>query len=677
MASLYSRLTYSALTASLLLAPLAGRAQETITTQPATLAPTPAASPSAASSPAATSPADDTGTPPPRALDDDRYTPPATTTSTAPPVAPVSGATTETAGAPSSVTASPAPPISAPVATPLAPAVAAPTAAPTRPTPTPSAPARHRAPASEPQAKLYVKGPVVTDADGSRPVKVGDGDTVNVIAKRLAISSEALISANKLKKPYDLDVGQTLKAPTPKDYVIQTGDTLSGVSRRFGVSPALLGELNGFDVRERLHAGQKIALPAGFHDAAARSALATASDSSPPASEPLRAPDDSEPTSSAAPVAPTAPMTPITPVAPVTSPSAAEPSHPIPYSQTQPPLTASPAPAAPSAQAEPSASPEPAPPQPAAPEVRLSVQGKVITDRQKFREMRVGAGDTVNVIAERLLTAKDDLITLNHLKKPYELDRGRVLKIPTPTAYVAEGADTLAQVAKRFGTTPAVLAEINDMDETDRLRSGQKIALPTEVHDSGPVRTVIAPMRGPSRYPYGGEEPYGARPMPPSRLSPPSSYGEPPAADVSPAPTDAQIIAAGKGRFAWPARGQLLSGFGPKAGGQRNDGMDIAASLGTPVTAAADGDVVYAGNLVPGFGNLVLIRHEDGWVTAYAYLQRIGVKIRDHVRQGDEIGEVGQTGGVDQPQLHFEIRYAPTPKDKARPVDPTLVLPSR
>jgi len=94
------------------------------------------------------------------------------------------------------------------------------------------------------------------------------------------------------------------------------------------------------------------------------------------------------------------------------------------------------------------------------------------------------------------------------------------------------------------------------------------------------------------------------------------------------------------------------------------------------VKAAAAGDVVYAGNQVPGFGNLVLIKHPGGWVTAYAHLSQTTVKIKDHVEQGDQVGQVGQTGGVDSPELHFEIRYAPTPRDKAKPIDPTLVLPA-
>jgi murein DD-endopeptidase MepM/ murein hydrolase activator NlpD len=652
MASLYVRLTYSALSASLLLAPLQGRAQDAGASQPL-------AAPPAADAPVVTNPP----APAARPLDDDRYTPPAsaapTTASTSSSVAPSAAP----AAAPMSAAPRTAPALtpveSAPLPAPTSPAAPAPEAAPP-PAAKPS-PVAARSPSearAAPPARAFILGKVESDAEGVRIIKVAQGDTVDQIAKRLMVTSEAVIAANKLKKPYALDIGQTLKIPTPKDYVIQTGDTLSGVSRRFEVTPALLAELNGFDIAQRLHTGQKIALPAGVHDLARSESEAPTSRSRPEAA-PVQAPDDSEP-SAAPPPPPAAPPS-----------SSAEPSHPIPYGEVSP----GPAPAAkPAPEAEPSAPPPERAPARVEPEVRLSVKGRVVPDKQKSREMRVGAGDTVNIIADRLLTPREALIKLNHLKKPYELEHGEILRIPTPTAYVAEAGDTLAGVAKRFGTTAAVLGEIDDMDESQRLYPGQKVGLPTDVHDGGPVRTVIAP---PPRYTFGQGEPGYGHAEPPSRLSSPPAYSGPPVADQPPAPSDAQIIAAGKGRFAWPVSGHLLSGFGPKPGGQRNDGMDLSAPLGAPVMAAADGDVVYAGNLVPGFGNLVLIRHEDGWVSAYAYLQRIGVKIRDHVRQGDQIGEVGQTGGVDQPQLHFEIRYAPNPKDKARPIDPTLVLPSR
>jgi murein DD-endopeptidase MepM/ murein hydrolase activator NlpD len=131
----------------------------------------------------------------------------------------------------------------------------------------------------------------------------------------------------------------------------------------------------------------------------------------------------------------------------------------------------------------------------------------------------------------------------------------------------------------------------------------------------------------------------------------------------------------GRGRFIWPLQGSVLSDFGPKGPGLRNDGINIFAPVGASVRAAAAGDVVYAGDQVPGFGNLVLIKHADGWVTAYGHLSRVLVKMQQKVTQGQEIGLAGATGGVSEPQVHFEIRYAPSPLERAKPIDPKLVLP--
>ncbi|MBE7218897.1 MAG: peptidoglycan DD-metalloendopeptidase family protein [Caulobacteraceae bacterium] len=132
----------------------------------------------------------------------------------------------------------------------------------------------------------------------------------------------------------------------------------------------------------------------------------------------------------------------------------------------------------------------------------------------------------------------------------------------------------------------------------------------------------------------------------------------------------------GRGRFVWPVRGAVLSTFGPKGPGQRNDGVDIAAVSGEAVRAAAPGEVVYAGHDVAALGNLVAVKHADGWVTIYGNLQSITVHPRDHVVQGGQLGLAGASGDAARPQVHFEVRYAPNPAEKARPIDPQTVLPN-
>jgi hypothetical protein len=125
----------------------------------------------------------------------------------------------------------------------------------------------------------------------------------------------------------------------------------------------------------------------------------------------------------------------------------------------------------------------------------------------------------------------------------------------------------------------------------------------------------------------------------------------------------------GDGHFIWPLNGAVISTFGSVGNGERNDGINIAAKMGEPIHAAAGGTVTYAGNELKGYGNLILIRHDDGYVTAYAHAQSIGVNRGDHVEKGQVIGLAAvSTGDVDSPQLHFEIRRG------VEPVDPKPLL---
>ncbi|MCP8939343.1 M23 family metallopeptidase [Alsobacter sp. SYSU M60028] len=133
---------------------------------------------------------------------------------------------------------------------------------------------------------------------------------------------------------------------------------------------------------------------------------------------------------------------------------------------------------------------------------------------------------------------------------------------------------------------------------------------------------------------------------------------------AAPEETTSSIATATKSsaEFRWPAKGRVITGFGNKGGGS-NDGINIALPEGTPVKAAEGGVVAYAGNELKGYGNLVLIRHPDGWVTAYAHNGDIKVKRGDTVTRGQTIASSGQSGNVSSPQLHFEIRKGSTPVD--------------
>ena len=351
------------------------------------------------------------------------------------------------------------------------------------------------------------------------------------------------------------------------------------------------------------------------------------------------------------------------------------------------------------------APPPPAYTPPAPREVTRTVAGgEVVKATRMYRDYVVRKGDHLDAIARDFDVDPAALTDANHLKSPNALRPGQHLKIPVAKAYVVQSGDTLAAVAKRFDVTAEDLAELNDLGLRAKLRSGDRLALPATFRDHGPTKvteTLYARQDRP-RTPHARDD----QPLPRSGAYTPSaaaleaareraaggsapaqpyrSYADTnryapvigrPAGEAAPLLTDAQISAAGKGRFVWPVRGETLVRFGDQGVGRRNDGLDLRSPQGTVVRAAAAGEVVYAGNQVPGFGNLVLVKHADGWVTAYAHLDHASVAMRQMVMQGQEIGDVGTSGGATEPELHFEVRYAAAPTDKAKPIDPMLVLP--
>jgi murein DD-endopeptidase MepM/ murein hydrolase activator NlpD len=138
---------------------------------------------------------------------------------------------------------------------------------------------------------------------------------------------------------------------------------------------------------------------------------------------------------------------------------------------------------------------------------------------------------------------------------------------------------------------------------------------------------------------------------------------KPAAADDAADPASASGTA-----FRWPVRGRIISGFGTKPNGERNDGINLAVPEGTSVKAAEAGTVIYAGNELEGYGNLILIRHADGWVSAYAHNSKLLVKRGDVVRRGQNIAQAGMSGAVTTPQVHFELRKG------SKPVNPLDLL---
>lgn len=222
--------------------------------------------------------------------------------------------------------------------------------------------------------------------------------------------------------------------------------------------------------------------------------------------------------------------------------------------------------------------------------------------------------------------------------------------------HVVQKGETLYRIARQYGVDLDELMDLNQISDPRTLAVGRELVLPPRRE-----RGVDTPVRVSEGTPTRAASAREQAP-PPAAVSVGSRPSSPPPA-VSTAPSNAAPA------LAWPVKGVVHSRFGPR-GGSRHDGIDIGAPEGTPIFAAADGEVIYAG-VQRGYGNLVILRHEGGLVTIYAHNRENLVREGERVRKGQKIATVGRTGRATGPHLHFEVRRGTTP------IDPQSVLPRR
>jgi murein DD-endopeptidase MepM/ murein hydrolase activator NlpD len=297
----------------------------------------------------------------------------------------------------------------------------------------------------------------------------------------------------------------------------------------------------------------------------------------------------------------------------------------------------------------------------------------------------VGTSDTLEVLARRYNVTPAAILQANGYKGPRSLSPGQQLIIPHSNAVVAAPAqaspatrpvvaaaapasvhvvnrgDTLLGISRRYHVSVAELARANGIDKTARLRLGTKIIVRAST-------AAVAPTAQPA---VAVAQPAALIP-PATRIA--SLAGDPQqkarlaqSAPVEEAPVETPVKAAeatgALPTFRWPVRGKVITSYGAKTNGKANDGINLAVPEGTPVKAAEDGVVAYSGNELKGYGNLILIRHANGYVTAYAHASELLVKRGDTIKRGQVIAKSGQSGEVGSPQLHFEIRKGSSPVD--------------
>jgi len=307
--------------------------------------------------------------------------------------------------------------------------------------------------------------------------------------------------------------------------------------------------------------------------------------------------------------------------------------------------------------------------------------------------IQVQQGDTLYGIAKRYGVSISALIEVNGLGHGASIKPGQQLllpagalppsaapsasrtpvvaaKAPPPAApapiakkgwegqHTMKAGESLYGIARQHGVTLAELQRVNGITEPTRVRMGTVLSVPTR------AEAERAPPPAAPRITQGTVPPSQARIINAPAEQRTAALGDRRNDATEPAAEPAPAREAATTKFRWPARGKVIAAFGKRTDGSHNDGINIAIPQGADVHAAESGRVAYAGNELKGYGNLVLIRHDNGWVSAYAHADQILVKRDDVVRRGQVIAKAGRTGTVDQPQLHFELRHG------AKPVDP-------
>ena len=294
----------------------------------------------------------------------------------------------------------------------------------------------------------------------------------------------------------------------------------------------------------------------------------------------------------------------------------------------------------------------------------------------------VARGDTMYSLARRYGTSVQDLEKMNNLKAPYTLAVGQKLTVPAvhgdvavvkksadvPTNIIAVpekkatgvqtktrvaltdvtvgAGDTLYSISRKYSVPVNDLAVLNKLSAPFTLSVGQNLKVP----DLKSANVKVAKKTS------GAVENKDAKVAVKTETKTAPVKTEQKKISSDPSKKLPAIGARSSSKFSWPVRGKILSQYGAKSGGLFNDGINIGAARGTAVKAAENGVVAYAGNEVKGMGNLIIMQHASGWMTVYAHMDSLAVRRGARVNVGQKIGTVGESGKVDEPQLHFEIR---------------------
>lgn len=256
-------------------------------------------------------------------------------------------------------------------------------------------------------------------------------------------------------------------------------------------------------------------------------------------------------------------------------------------------------------------------------------------------------GDTLWSVSNSYVIPMRDIAVYNNMRAPFKLTTGQRIKLPPPQEYRVREGDSLYKVARIFDVPQSDIARLNNLSTPYRIYPGDTLKLPSVTEKTTfSAEAIAAPPT---------EAPQKTALVKPKQ-KPKTEATKKKVQKLKKSKITTKTPARAGSKFKMPVKGKVISSYGPKKGGLHNDGINIAAPRGTTVSAAENGVVVYAGSELKGYGNLVLVRHEDRWMTAYAHLDKITATRGQVITKGKKLGTVGSTGSVSSPQLHFEIR---------------------
>ena len=271
---------------------------------------------------------------------------------------------------------------------------------------------------------------------------------------------------------------------------------------------------------------------------------------------------------------------------------------------------------------------------------------KIINNKKlNLNTYEVRRGDNLYSISRKLNLSISSLIKLNKIAPPYKIFPKQNLILPKKSFHKVKKGETLYSISRRYKTDVYSISKLNNLKNINSINEGQALK-------------IYGDLKNETKNNYRSNVNKAKIKKTDSKKKSLKS--------VEKTTLNFKQTVSKNSKFIWPVKGKLISKYGKSSDGFFNDGININSKLNQKVGASNDGVVIYSGNEIPGYGNLVLIKHSQNWITAYAHLGEVSIEKGDKVKKGQIIGLVGKTGNVRKPQLHFEIRKG---KDAVNPLN--------